>query len=210
MPAETLHFDWEWDPLDLLHMPQKEISIELQRLREFGIHRPVLTDLQYMSSEQQRGAWYSLSHMFHYIGNAILILLVVLVSSWILYRCCLWRRSKRRDRLSNEQPRLQRALDDAIRNDANARIMGSNTPFLHSGPPPVYANHPPHPPASAPTGTNAATYNAATDSVQLNTAQPYSDAHLAVRSEYERQQLLKHMKNQVASLKAAPLIPDEQ
>jgi hypothetical protein len=206
MPAETLHFDWEWDPLDLLHMPQKEISIELQRLREFGIHRPVLTDLQYMSSEQQRGAWYSLSHMFHYIGNVILILLVVVISSWILYRCCLWRRSKRRNRLNNEQPRLQRALDDAIRNDANARVLGANTPFLHSGPPPVYANHPP---ATAPNVPPSASYNVATDSVQLGAATPYSDVHLAVRSEHERQQLLKHMKNQVASLKAAPLIPDE-
>ena len=82
MPAKTLHFDWEWDPLDLLHMPQTDISKELSRLREFGIHGPVLTDLQYMSSEHQRGAYFGYLALCWQCCTAILI---ISVSLYIIY-----------------------------------------------------------------------------------------------------------------------------
>jgi hypothetical protein len=66
MPAVTLHLEWEWDPLDLLHMPQMDIKQELQHLREFRIHRPILTDLQYRSAEITQGSWNRFSHLLHF------------------------------------------------------------------------------------------------------------------------------------------------
>jgi hypothetical protein len=206
MPAETLHFDWEWDPLDLLHMPQTDISKELSRLREFGIHRPVLTDLQYMSSEHQRGAYFGFSHILHYVGNAILLFLIVSVTLYIVYRFYIWRRSKRRNRTSNPQLRLQRANDPFIQAGAAARLLGANNPFERR-PPPRYPDDNPNP-ASAPQDQGVR-FNAATGEVRLP-LEPYSDQHQRVRSELERQTLQKGLQAQLNRLSQLPVVPDAE
>ena len=94
MPAETLHLKLEWDPLELLHMPQMDIKQELQHLREFGIHRPILTDLQYRSAELKQGNWNNFSHLLHFIGNSIVAIVLIGLLIWIFYRCRVWRRSR--------------------------------------------------------------------------------------------------------------------
>ena len=207
MPAETLHFDWEWDPLDLLHMPQTDISKELQRLREFGIHRPVLTDLQYMSSEHQKGAYFSISHLLHYIGNVVLIICIISVSIWISYRCYIWRRSRRQNQSHNPQPRLQRANDPYIRASAASRLLGVNNPFERVSPPPRYPDHPAVD-ASAPQ-ERGVRYHAASGEINLP-LEPYSDQHQRVRSELERQALQKGLQAQINRLSQLPVVPDEQ
>jgi hypothetical protein len=205
MPAETLHFDWEWDPLDLLHMPQTDIAQELQRLREFGIHRPVLTDLQYRSAEQQQGAWFSLSHILHYIGNFILILLILTLVIWIAYRCFIWRRSRRQNSSSNPQPRLQRANDPYIRAVSASRVLGTNNPYERQ-PPPRYPEQVGKD-ATAPREPGVR-YHAVSGEVELP-SEPYADSHLRVRSELERQNLAKGLQAQLHRLSQLPVVPDE-
>ena len=207
MPAETLHFDWEWDPLDLLHMPQTDISKELARLREFGIHRPVLTDLQYMSSEHQRGAYFGFSHVLHYVGNAILLFLIISVSLYIMYRFYIWRRSRRQNQSSNPQLRLQRANNPIIQAEAAARLLGANNPFERRPPPPRYPEES-HDGASAPQ-ERGVRFNAATGEVSLP-LEPYSDQHLRVRSELERQNLQKGLQAQMHRLSQLPVMPDAE
>ena len=208
MPAETLHFNWEWDPLDLLHMPQKEISQELARLREFGIYRPVLTDLQYRSSEQQQGAYFNFSHMLHFIGNAILITVILIAAIWILYRCIRWRRSRRQSPPPRATPRLDRANDPILRAQAAALLMGANLP--PNIPPPRYQDRGVNSPNGA---SQSVAYNVQSENVEMqnlssappNPAQPYADAHLKVRSEHERQHLMKHLQTQMNRLSSAPM-----
>ena len=207
MPAETLHFDWEWDPLDLLHMPQTDISKELARLREFGIHRPVLTDLQYMSSEHQRGAYFGFSHVLHYVGNAILLFLIISVSLYIMYRFYIWRRSRRQNQSSNPQLRLQRANNPILQAEAAARLLGANNPFERRPPPPRYPEES-HDGASAPQ-ERGVRFNAATGEVSLP-LEPYSDQHLRVRSELERQNLQKGLQAQMHRLSQLPVMPDAE
>jgi hypothetical protein len=207
MPAETLHFNWEWDPLDLLHMPQKEISIELARLREFGIYRPVLTDLQYRSAEQQQGAYFNFSHLLHFIGNAVLISVILIAAVWIIFRCVRWRRSQRQS-TSRPTPRLDRANDPIIRAQAAALILGANLP--RDVPPPRYQDRG----CSTPNMESpSVAYNAQDEAVEMRnlssappaSAQPYADAHLKVRSEHERQHLMKHLQSQMNRLSTAPM-----
>ena len=212
MPAETLHFDWEWDPLDLLHMPQTDITKELSRLREFGIHRPVLTDLQYMSSEHQRGAYFGFSHVLHYIGNAILLFLIISVSLYVMYRFYIWRRSRRQNQLSNPQLRLQRANDPLLQAEATSRVLGIERPFGVDNPwgrrpPPRYPE--PNPDSASAPQERGVRFNAATGEITLP-LEPYSDQHQRVRSELERQTLQKGLQAQLNRLSQLPIVPDTE
>ena len=201
MPAETLHLEWEWDPLDLLHMPQMDIKQELQHLREFGIHRPILTDLQYQSAELKQGNWNNFSHLLHFIGNSILAIVLIGLLIWIFYRCRVWRHSRRQNQSLNPQPRLQRAYEPLISAVAAARIMRVNNPFEHRYLEPL--RNP-----TAPQPAPAVRYIVDRESVNLN-AEPYSDQHQCVQSELERQALQKHHQAQINRLSQLPVVPNQ-
>ena len=205
MPAETLHLEWEWDPLDLLHMPQMDIKQELQHLREFGIHRPILTDLQYRSAELQQGSWNKFSHLLHFVGNAVLAVILIGLFVRIFYRCHLWRRSRCQNQILNPQPRLQRANEPLISAAAAARLMGVNNPF-ERGLQQRYLE-PLRQNPTAPQPEPAVRFNVDRESVNLN-AEPYADQHQRVRSELERQALQKHHQAQINRLSQLPVVPD--
>jgi hypothetical protein len=130
LPADIIHYEWEWEPLDLIQMPVAEVSTELAKLREFGLHRPRLTDLQYMSVQDSRGRVGSIAHIFHTVGNIILALLIIAIIIAIGYKCYVWRRSKRSPGpvIRREQPRADRANDPEIRALAASLLFGQNTP----------------------------------------------------------------------------------
>jgi len=190
MPAEILHFEWSWDPLNMLNMLPTEVSPELERLQKFGIHRPQLTDLQYLSAQNSNSSWSTWSHMVHYVGNGVLALLIIGLVGWITWRCYRWRRSKRRpDEIITDQPRLRRAEDPNIVAAAAARILGANTPGW------MRRNRPA--PNAPPEDVH---YHRATGSVKL----PYEPSHVAVRTEMERQRLINHLQAEIHRISSAP------
>ncbi len=190
MPAEIVHFEWSWDPLTMVNMLPQEVSPELQRLQTFGLHRPQLTDLQFLSAQNSQNTWSTWSHIVHYVGNATLALLIIGLVIWIGIRFYRWRRSKRNPgEIITEQTRYNRASDPNIVAAAASRILGANTP--------AWLRRNRHA-ASAP--RDDVRYIPASQSVQM----PYNQPHLAVRSEIERQELIQHLQKELHRLSTAP------
>ena len=195
MPAEILHFEWSWDPLTMVNMLPEKVVPELERLRQFGLHRPALTDLQYLSAQQSQANWSTWSHIAHYVGNAVLIVLIIGLTLWIGIRCYRWKRSQRRpDEIVSDQPRYRRAEDPSIVAAAAARILGANTPAWLRRDRARSSSVPPTAPR------DEVRYHAATHNVHV----PYGEPHLAVRTEIERQTLIQHLQNEINRISVAP------
>ena len=195
MPAEILHFEWSWDPLTMVNMLPDQVVPELQRLRKFGLHRPALTDLQYLSAQQSQASWSTWSHIAHYVGNAILIILIIGLALWIGIRCYRWKRSRRNpDEIITDQPRYHRTEDPSIVAAAAARILGANTPAWLRRNRARSSSVPPTAPR------DDVRYHAAAQSVHV----PYGAPHLAVRTEMERQSLIQHLQNEINRISMAP------
>ena len=195
MPAEILHFEWTWDPLTMVNMLPDKVVPELERLWTFGLHRPALTDLQYLSAQQSQANWSTWSHIAHYVGNAVLIILIIGLALWIGIRCYRWKKSQRRsDEISTDQPRYRRAEDPSIVAAAAARILGANTPAWLRRDRARSSSVPPTAPR------DDVRYHPATQSVHV----PYGDPHLAVRTEIERQNLIQHLQNEINRISIAP------
>ena len=193
MPAEIVHFEWSWEPLSMLNMLPTEVIPELERLRQFGLHRPALTDLQYLSAQYSHTSWSTWSHIAHYVGNAILISLIIGLAIWISVRCYRWRKSKQDSDRADPDHRPYRSEEDPGRVAAAAvRLLGANTPAW------LRKERSNSVPPSAPRGDIR--YHAASQSVHL----PYDTPHLAVRTEMERQNLIQHLQNEINRISLAP------
>ena len=79
-PADFLEYNWDWDPILLTQdiIPADELSSQLSQLRLQGIRNPSLKDLKELKVHQQYtpGWW---AHLVHFTGNAVLIILIILL-----------------------------------------------------------------------------------------------------------------------------------
>jgi cell division protein FtsL len=173
MPADILDFEWSWDPLTFLPMDEKEIAPELAKLRSFGLHRPTLSDLQFIGVHKSHTAgWFA--HIIHFAGNTLLILLVLSIIGFLSYRLYLRRRNRSRSRTAAGT--TDREL---LANVAVAQAL------LH--PPPVAT------PILRP--TRAAHYNVRDETVQFR-SMPYQQVNQDVEQEAlraERETLIKRL-----------------
>ena len=160
-----------------------------------------------MSSEHQGGAYFGFSHILHYVGNSVLLFLIVSVSLYVMYRFYIWRRSRRQNQSSNPQLSLRRAHDPFIQAGAASRLLGVNNPFQRRPLPPLYREGNPDP-ASAPL-ERGVWYNATTREIELP-LEPYSDQHQRVSSELEQQTLQKNLQAQLNRLSQLPVMPDAE
>jgi hypothetical protein len=96
-PADILHFEWQWDRLDVANfMDTTEIPAELSKLAEGGITRPTLADLQFLAITKQKIGemvkpedW-GLSTI-HTIGSGVLGIGVIIIIIYAAYRCYQWK-----------------------------------------------------------------------------------------------------------------------
>jgi len=168
MPADTLHFEWEWDPFAFAELDPAVIAPELERLRKIGIDRPQLTDLRFMALSQEHTAGWT-AHFIHFAGNTVLALLILGLVCFVGYRCYIRRRARRPPGPILRE-RDARAADPDIFRNAAARLMGAG-------------------PANPPYQEPRVVYHAASDEVEM----PYSTAHKKVYSMYEREALVKRL-----------------
>jgi hypothetical protein len=79
MPADVLHFTWDWVPADLFDAPNEQVAPDLQKLAQLGMSRPKLKDLQYQISASSSGYWISWHNILLYVITAITTILVMIV-----------------------------------------------------------------------------------------------------------------------------------
>jgi hypothetical protein len=190
MPAEIIHFEWTWEPLTMLDLLPSEVTPELDRLRRFGVNRPALTDLQYMAAHRSQNSWTIWSHIAHYVGNAVLIILIVGVTLWIGIRCYRYRKAKKSQRRQDDHPDPN--PDPGVVAAAAVRLLGAHTPAF------LRRQRSSSVPPSAP--RNDVRYHAANQQLQM----PYHLPHNTVRSEMERQAILQHLQNEINRINSAP------
>ena len=80
MPADVLHFTWDWVPADLFDAPEDKVAPELAKLAQLGISRPKLKDLQYQFSASSLATWGSWHHILLYVVIGILVTLTIALS----------------------------------------------------------------------------------------------------------------------------------
>ncbi len=196
MPAEIIHFEWTWEPLTMLDLLPSEVTPELDRLRQFGVNRPALMDLQYMAAQRSQNSWTIWSHITHYVGNAVLIILIVGLALWIGIRCYRYRKAKKpqnhHDDTRDPEP------DPGVVAAAAVRLLGANTPAF------LRRQRSSSVPPSAP--RNDVRYHAANQQIQM----PYHVPHSTVRSEMERQAILQHLQNEINRINSAPCSHEDQ
>ena len=197
MPAEIIHFEWSWEPLSMLDMLPTEVSPELARLRKFGVNRPALTDLQYMTAQRSQNSWTIWSHIAHYVGNAVLILLITGLALWIGIRCYQYRKSKT-SKHHHEGTDRDHDPDPGLVAAAAVRLLGANTPAF------LRRQRASSVPPSAP--RNDVRYHAANQNLQM----PYHLPHLSVHSELERQSLIQHLQNEINRINAATCTHEDE
>ena len=94
MPNEIVHYEWDWEPLNLIHLPELNISHKLQTLQEFGLHRPSLTDLQYLAHQYNDQRPSTIAHWFHSAANITLVVLILIIVIFLAYRFYQWRQRR--------------------------------------------------------------------------------------------------------------------
>ncbi len=85
MPADVLHFTWDWVPTDLFDAPSEQVAPDLQKLARLGMSRPKLKDLQYQISASSSGYWISWHNILLYVITGITTVLVMVVC----YQVCI-------------------------------------------------------------------------------------------------------------------------
>jgi hypothetical protein len=80
MPADVLHFTWNWVPADLFDAPTEQVAPDLQKLAQLGMSRPKLTDLQYQISASSSGYWISWHNILLFVLTGITTVLVMIVT----------------------------------------------------------------------------------------------------------------------------------
>jgi hypothetical protein len=80
MPADVLHFTWNWVPANLFDAPTEKVAPDLKRLEQLGISRPKLRDLQYQISASTSGNWISWQNIILYILIGVATVLIIVVS----------------------------------------------------------------------------------------------------------------------------------
>jgi hypothetical protein len=83
MPADVLHFTWDWTPADLFEHNEDKVAPQLKKLETLGMNRPKLKDLRYhMSASSMLSGWHDI--ILYVIGG---ILLATALGIGI-YVCC--------------------------------------------------------------------------------------------------------------------------
>ncbi len=85
MPADVLHFTWDWVPTDLFDAPSEQVAPDLQKLARLGMSRPKLKDLQYQISASSSGYWISWHNILLYVITGVTTVLVMIVC----YQVCI-------------------------------------------------------------------------------------------------------------------------
>jgi hypothetical protein len=80
MPADVLHFTWNWVPADLFDAPTEQVAPDLEKLAQLGMSPPKLKDLQYQISASSSGYWISWHNILLYVLTGITTVLVMIVS----------------------------------------------------------------------------------------------------------------------------------
>ena len=104
LPNEIIHYEWDWEPIQLVQLPEGQIDSHLMELRSFGIHRPSLTDLQYLSHRYSQTQPTNLAHIFHSVGNIILFLFLTGLLILICVRCRQYQKNKRKTPTASAPP----------------------------------------------------------------------------------------------------------
>ena len=85
MPADVLHFTWDWVPTDLFEASSEQVAPDLQKLARLGMSRPKLKDLQYQISASSSGYWISWHNILLYVITGVTTVLVMV----ICYQVCI-------------------------------------------------------------------------------------------------------------------------
>ena len=89
MPAETLHFQWNWASLDMFNEPAVKVDDELLRLQSFGINRPSLASLG-LTMSTATSTWVSNVK----IAIAVVTGIMVVIGIAVCLNCCYRHRHK--------------------------------------------------------------------------------------------------------------------
>jgi len=170
LPADTLHFEWEWDPFAFTALDPALVGPEIDKLRLLGIDRPQLTDLRYLTIDKNQT-----NHMIHFAGNIVLAVFITIVVIFIMYRCYVRRRARRPPGpIITDSPRAvarrNRAADPNIVAAAAARVFGIGP--MHN------AYHEP-----------GVSYSAANEQVRV----PYGEVQHRVHTLRERESLIHRL-----------------
>jgi hypothetical protein len=168
-------------------MGEDEIAPELARLRSFGLHRPTLSDLQYMGVHKTHTAgWFA--HFIHFTGNALLLLLITSLTAFICYRW--YQRRQRRPKNRTADGAADREL---VSGSSLVQTLLAPTSAVISIPRPVCAAH----------------YNVRDESVQFD-EMPYHNINIEVEREairVEREALIKRLSQIDATFFPVPSSP---
>lgn len=123
MPADIIQLDWEWDPLVFMPEGDTQVAPELTKLQSFGLSRPALNDIQFMAYHRSYTAgWFA--HIIHFVGNLLIVLLLLGLVSFGIYRCYL-RRRKSASRGSSQHP----SSPPAVHYDAHEERVRFPSPY---------------------------------------------------------------------------------
>ena len=89
MPAEVLHFEWNWASVEMFNEPAVKIDDELLRLQSFGINRPTLASLG-LTMSTSTSTWVSNVK----IAIAVVVSIVVILGIAFCLNCCYRHRHK--------------------------------------------------------------------------------------------------------------------
>ncbi len=96
MPADVLHFTWNWTPADLFEQTE-QVAPQLRRLETLGMSRPKLKDLKYhMYAGAGLSGWNEI--ILYVIGGILLFLLLCLG----IYMCINYKKQKQNPNPSSE------------------------------------------------------------------------------------------------------------
>lgn len=185
MPNDLIHYEWDWEPTDLIHLPHTDIEEQLQQLKEFGLHRPTLTSLQYLAHQFTQEKPRTLAHWFHTAGNIILALIIISLTLFVCYRCYKWK--------SNKSP-SGRASSASPDSGSGAILRAHAASILMSGHPSVAPRR------------DHVRYSVVDQNVVLGSASapsPHEGVHQQVQQEQERQVLLDRL-NEIEAKKLFP------
>ena len=90
LPAETLHFTWNWATTDMFKETAAEIDPQLERLETFGVHRPTLASLG-LTMSTAASEWVSNVK----IALAVVTGIILLLSIACCLNCCYRHRPKK-------------------------------------------------------------------------------------------------------------------
>ena len=89
MPAEVLHFQWNWVSVEMFNQPAVKIDNELLRLQSFGINRPTLSSLG-LTMSTSTSTWVSNVK----IAIAVVVSIVLVLGIAFCLNCCYRHRHK--------------------------------------------------------------------------------------------------------------------